>query len=57
MTAFQHQHSSIELISWYEDPFEVSVGGQLVHSMYRDGGFPEHQAVNDAVRAQLSTGA
>jgi selenoprotein W-related protein len=57
MTTFQHQLSSIELIPWYEGSFEVSVGGQLVHSMYRDGGFPEHATVIDAVRAQLSTEA
>jgi hypothetical protein len=30
------------------------VGGELVHSMYRDGGFPEHQTVVDAVRARLA---
>ncbi len=57
MTAFQHQLSSIELIPWYEGSFDVSVGGHLVHSMYRDGGFPEHGTILDAVRAQLSTGA
>ena len=32
----------------------ISVGGELVHSMYRDGGFPEHQTVIDAVRARLA---
>jgi selenoprotein W-related protein len=57
MLAFAHQLSSIELIPWYEGSFDVSVGGQLVHSMYRDGGFPEHQKVIDAVRAQLAGGA
>ena len=50
MTAFQHELSSIELIPWYEGSFEVSVGGELVHSMYRDGGFPDHQTIIDAVR-------
>jgi hypothetical protein len=28
----------------------VRGGGELVHSMYRDGGFPENQTVEDAVR-------
>jgi selenoprotein W-related protein len=57
MKTFQHDLSSIELIPWYEGSFDVSVGGQLVHSMYRDGGFPEHQKVIDAVRTQLAGGA
>lgn len=50
ITTFQHELASIELIPWYEGSFEVSVGGELVHSMYRDGGFPEHETVIDAVR-------
>ena len=53
MKAFGHELSSIELIPWYEGSFEVSVAGQLVHSMYRDGGFPELQTILEAVRAQL----
>jgi selenoprotein W-related protein len=54
MTAFTHGLSSIELIPWYEGSFDVSVGGTLVHSMYRDGGFPEHQTIIDAVRERLA---
>ncbi len=50
MKTFQHELSSIELIPWYEGSFDVSVDGELVHSMYRDGGFPEHQTIVDAVR-------
>ena len=57
MNTFQHQLSSIELIPWYQGSFDVSVGGELVHSMYRDGGFPKHQTIVDAVRAHLSTEA
>jgi selenoprotein W-related protein len=53
MTQFQHELSSIELIPWYDGSFDVSVNGQLVHSMYRDGGFPEPAVVIDAVREQL----
>lgn len=56
MLSFQHQLSSIELIPWYEGSFEVSVGGELIHSMYRDGGFPEPDVVVDAVRRKLATG-
>ena len=54
MYQFAHQLSSIEIIPWYEGSFEVSVGNVLVHSMYRDGGFPEHQTIIDAVKAQLA---
>ncbi len=54
MRAFTHQLSSIELIPWYEGSFDVSVDGDLVHSMYRDGGFPEHETVIAAVRARLA---
>ena len=56
MTALQHELSSIELIPWYEGSFEVSVGGELVHSMYRDGGFPDHQTIIDAVLAAGASG-
>ena len=54
MRAFTHDLSSIELIPWYEGSFDVSVGGELVHSMFRDGGFPEHQTVIDAVKEHLA---
>ena len=54
MTRFAHDLSSIELIPWYEGSFEVSVDGDLVHQMYRDGGFPEHATIIEAVRARLA---
>jgi selenoprotein W-related protein len=54
MKAFTHQLTSIELVPWYEGSFDVAVNGQLVHSMYRDGGFPEHSTVIEAVKAQLA---
>jgi selenoprotein W-related protein len=54
MRRFAHDLSSIELIPWYQGSFDVSVGGELVHSMYRDGGFPEHETIFDAVRTQLA---
>lgn len=53
MREFQHQLSSIEIIPWYDGSFEVWVDGELVHSMYRDGGFPASQAIARAVRARL----
>lgn len=53
MKTFRHDLASIEIIPWFEGSFDVSVGNVLVHSMYRDGGFPEHETVIEAVREQL----
>jgi len=54
MKAFTHQLTAIELVPWYEGSFDVAVNGKLVHSMYREGGFPEHATVIDAVKEQLA---
>ena len=54
MRAFTHQLQSIELVPWYEGSFDVVVNGRLVHSMYRDGGFPENEAIVAAVREELA---
>ncbi|HEY6203554.1 MAG TPA: Rdx family protein [Candidatus Limnocylindria bacterium] len=51
MYEFGAQLSAIELIPWESGTFDVSVDGQLVHSMGRDGGFPERGLIGDAVRA------
>jgi selenoprotein W-related protein len=53
MKTFGHQLSAVELVPWYEGSFDVKVGSTLVHSMYRDGGFPDHDKILDAVRAEL----
>lgn len=50
MREFRHELSEIELIPWYEGSFDVTVAGELIHSMYREGGFPAHSVVIDAVR-------
>lgn len=42
--------SSIEIVVGEEGAFEVTVGSELVHSMYRDGGFPESEKVIEAVK-------
>lgn len=55
MRTFTHQLTSIELVPWYEGSFDVAVSGRLVHSMYRDGGFPDHETIIRAVREQLAT--
>jgi len=54
MLEFSTRLGSIELIPWDGGTFDVSVDGTLVHSMGREGGFPEHDLVKRAVRARLS---
>jgi selenoprotein W-related protein len=57
MKAFTHQLTSIELVPWYEGSFDVAVNGKLIHSMYREGGFPDHSTIVDAVKEQLAAPA
>jgi selenoprotein W-related protein len=54
MKAFAHQLTAIELVPWYEGSFDVAVDGTLVHSMYREGGFPENATIIEAVKAKLA---
>jgi selenoprotein W-related protein len=54
MKAFTHELTSIELVPWYEGSFDVAVNGQLVHSMYREGGFPDHNTIIASVKKQLA---
>lgn len=53
MYEFGERLSSIELIPWESGTFDVSVDGELVHSMSREGGFPEHDVVKRAIRGRL----
>ncbi len=57
MKEFRHELAEIELIPWYEGSFDVTVDGELVHSMYREGGFPEYATVFAAVRQRQEAGA
>jgi selenoprotein W-related protein len=54
MKSFTHQLSAIELVPWYEGSFDVAVNGKLVHSMYREGGFPDPSTIVNAVKEQLA---
>ena len=53
MVGFGQRLAAIELIPWDEGTFDVTVGDVLVHSMARDGGFPDHEKVTNAVRRAL----
>ncbi len=50
MKTFGHELSEIELIPWEEGTFDVVVGGELIHSMVRDGGFGDPAIVIAAVK-------
>lgn len=54
MYEFGDKLSSIELIPWDSGTFDVSVDGELVHSMAREGGFPADDDVKGAVRKKLA---
>jgi selenoprotein W-related protein len=54
MKAFTHELTSIELVPWYEGSFDVAINGELVHSMYREGGFPDNAVIVEAVKKELS---
>ena len=53
MYEFANRLAGIELIPWEMGTFDVSVDGELVHSMRREGGFPSDETVKAAVRAKL----
>ena len=57
LAEFGHDLSSISLIPWDDGTFDVSVDGEIVHSMAKNGGFPEHGAVTAKVRARVAAHA
>ncbi len=57
MRAFAQRLSSIELVPSYDGTFEVSLDGTLLHSMRREGGFPDSAAIVARVREGLAAPA
>jgi selenoprotein W-related protein len=54
MVEFRERLSAIELVPFLDGTFDVRVGDDLIHSMTRDGGFPEPAVVKSAIAARLS---
>ena len=54
MKAFAHELNAIELVPWYEGSFDVAINGELVHSMYREGGFPDNSTIVKKVKERLA---
>jgi selenoprotein W-related protein len=54
MKAFAHELTAIELVPWYEGSFDVAVNGELIHSMYREGGFPDNNTMVEAVKKRVA---
>jgi selenoprotein W-related protein len=55
MLEFGGRLAAIELIPWDSGTFDVTVAGRLVHSMNRDGGFPDADAIKQAIRTTLQS--
>ena len=44
--------AEIKIVPWVDGSYDVLVDGELVHSMFRDGGFADPNKVIEAVRTR-----
>ena len=54
MIEFREKISVIELVPFVDGTFDVRVDDELVHSMTRDGGFPDPGSVKAAISARTA---
>ncbi len=57
MKTFRHELSAVEIVPFFEGTFEVTVDGELVHSMEREGGFGDPAVVIEAVKRHQQVAA
>jgi selenoprotein W-related protein len=53
LVEFRERLSLIELVPFVDGTFDVRVDEDLVHSMGRDGGFPDPAVIKKAIVARL----
>lgn len=53
MKEFHHYLAGITIVPASDGAFDVRVDGELVHSMFRDGGFGDREQILAAVREKL----
>ena len=42
--------AEIKIVPWMDGAYDVIINGETIHSMYRDGGFPNPATIVETVR-------